>query len=457
MLERFKQFISQEKLILPGEQTLLAASAGVDSSVLCDLFLKAGWPFVLAHCNFQLRGTNSELDEFFVKKMAQQAGVPFVSIRFDTMDFAEENKLSIQEAARQLRYEWLEQVLQQTNCQHIATAHHLDDSIETVLFNFARGCGIRGLHGILPRNGRLIRPLLFASKKEILEFASREGILFREDLSNLEDKYTRNKIRLQAIPVFEKINPSFQKSAAATIGRLREVEHIFDFAIQTIREKVMQQEGSQWKIDTAQLLSYPAPSTVLYELLRPFGFNGEQVTQILQSIEDQPGKLFQSDGWHLLFDRFFLVLKSRENVGGGQIITAIPASPIILSDGSRLSFSLKNGPPATFPQDPDSAWLDFDQLTFPLSLRHWQPGDVFQPIGLGGHRQKLQDFFSDRKLSRFDKEKVWLLESDGAIAWVVGMRLDERFKVSSQTKRCLVVHFQSDIFAKPTTQSNPSS
>lgn len=457
MLERFIQFISQEKLIVPGEQTLLAASAGVDSSVLCDLFLKAGWPFVLAHCNFQLRGTDSEEDEFFVRKMAEQAGAPFVSTRFDTLDFAKKNRLSIQEAARHLRYEWLEQMRQQTDCQHIATAHHLDDSIETVLVNFARGCGIRGFHGILPRNGRLIRPLLFAYKKEIQEFASVEGIPFREDLSNQEDKYTRNKIRLQTVPVFEKINPSFQKSAATTIGLLREAEQLFDFAIQTIREKVMQQEGSQWKIDAAQLLSYPAPSTVLYELLRPFGFDGEQVVQILQSIENQPGKLFQSDGWHLLSDRFFLILKRQENVGGGQIISAIPIFPMLLSDGSRLNFRLENGPPATFPQDPNTAWLDFDQLTFPLTLRHWQHGDVFQPIGLGGHRQKLQDFFSDRKLSRFEKEKVWLLESNGAIAWVVGMRLDERFKVSTRTKRCLVVHFQNNTFVNLTTKSNPIS
>lgn len=439
MLERFKQYISEEKLIESGEKTLLAASAGVDSTVLCHLFQAAKLPFAIAHCNFQLRGADSEGDALFVKNLAAQFEVPFVSTSFDTLFFAKNNKLSVQEAARQLRYEWIEKMRPQLKCSHIATAHHLDDSIETVLFNFARGCGIRGMHGILPHNGRIIRPLLFATKSEILEFAKNQNISFREDVSNLKDKYSRNKIRLQAIPVFEKINPSFQKSAAASIERLRQTAQLLDFAVQTIRQKVLHQQGDEWTLDIAALRSYPALPTVLYELLLPFGFNAAQVGGILQSMDRQPGQRFDSQDWCLLSDRSFLFLKKREPQTEEIMIPALPSAPVELPNGSHLLFRLEKGPPPTFPPDPKLAWLDLDTLSFPLKLRHWQQGDSFLPLGMSGRRQKLQDFFSNRKLSRFEKEKVWLLESGGAIAWVIGLRLDERFKITATTKRFLVV------------------
>ncbi len=442
MLERFRQFIFQQKLISPGEKTLLAASAGVDSTALFHLFLEAGLPFAVGHCNFQLRGEDSERDEDFVKNLASAHGIDCVSIRFDTAAFAEKNKTSIQEAARLLRYEWLEDRRRQLACEHIATAHHLDDSIETALFNFARGCGIRGLHGILPRNERLIRPLLFASKKEILEFAVSEGIRFREDASNLKDKYSRNKIRLHAIPVFEQINPAFQKSAATTIAHIRETEQLFDFAIQTIRREVVQGQGDRRQIEMGKLLSYPAPKTVLYELLRPFGFGREQIGQMLQSIDSQPGQIFYSPNWRLLADRDFFILEKNINLWEEKVVPEIPAAPLLLPDGSRLSIREKSSPPSVFPNDSNVAWMDLDRLSFPLKLRHWQDGDSFQPLGMEGRSRKLQDFFSDRKLSRFQKEKIWLLESDGSIAWVVGMRLDERFKARPDTKRFLVFHFQ---------------
>ena len=452
MVEVFQRFIFEKKLLAPGEKTLIAASGGVDSTVLCHLFHRAGFPFEMAHCNFQLRAEASDEDEIFVKTLALHLGVKFHTTRFSTADFAKKNNLSIQVAARILRYDWLEKTRHATDSQHIATAHHLDDSIETVIFNFTKGCGIRGLHGILPKQGHLIRPILFATKQQVLEFAKQEKIAFREDASNLTVKYTRNKIRHEVVPVLQEINPAFQKSAGETIERLQEAEALYDFALQKIREEVMEETSGGWQISIEKLRSSPAPSTVLYELLSPFGFNNDQVAQILQSTENQPGKMFYSPTHRLLADRFLLILSLEENIGKVIEIAGISDSPVLLPEG-RLVLKLVEQRPLVFEKNKNVAWLDFDKLTFPLKLRHWQPGDVFQPLGMGGRHQKLQDFFSNRKLTRFEKEKVWLLESGGEIAWVPGMRLDERFKVSELTKRCLVAAFQSGTFAAETTTS----
>ncbi len=441
MVVQFHKYIASQNLLPPGAKTLVATSGGVDSVILCHLFSRAGLPFAVAHCNFQLRGMEADEDEFFVKKLAEEFRVEYFSIRFDTQIFAEQNKLSIQVAARQLRYDWLEKIRQQAGCQHIATAHHLDDSIETLLYNFAKGCGLRGLHGILSRNGNVVRPLLFATKKEILEFASEEGIEYREDTSNLSDKYNRNLVRHHVVPVFEQINPAFQKVAGENIERLREAEQLYDFALQKITDEVVEKGSHEWRIDLQKLRSCPAPASVLFELLKPHGFNNDQVKNILQSAESQPGSIFDAPPARLLVDRFLLILSLGENVGGEVEISAISAEPIELPDGVRLTLSFPAEPPPTLAAGANTAWLDGDKLRFPLKLRHWQAGDWFCPLGMGGKRQKLQDFFSNNKLSRFEKDKVWLLESGGNIAWVMGLRLDDRYKVTNATKTLLLMEY----------------
>jgi tRNA(Ile)-lysidine synthase len=446
MLNKFRQFIAEKELIATDEKTIIAVSGGADSTVLTHLFHRSGLPFAIAHCNFQLRGEAADADEYFVTKLAEECSVPCYVTRFDTQHFAKTNKLSMQDAARQLRYDWLEQIRQEAECQYIATAHHLDDSIETVLFNFSKGCGIRGLHGILPKKNKLIRPLLFATKKEILAYAQAESITFREDHTNLTVKYSRNLIRLKAIPIFEQINPAFQRSASATIGRLQETEQLFNYAIGLISREVMKQQGNEWRIHREKLLSYPAPATVLFELLRPFGFNTVQVEQILQSIENQPGAMFYSPEWTLVSDRFEFIITCCENTGGVIKIIDKTQFPIHLPNGS-LGLLPADTPPSRFSDDPHIAWMDADKLMYPLMLRHWQPGDVFQPLGMKGHRQKLQDYFTHQKLSRLEKDRVWLLESGGKIAWVVGMRQDEQFKVLPTTKRYLIAVFQPYNFA----------
>jgi tRNA(Ile)-lysidine synthase len=286
MVSKFQKYIASQNLLATGGKTLVATSGGVDSVVLCHLFLEAGLPFAMAHCNFQLRGEASDADEVFVKKLADEFRVDFYSTRFETSIFAQQNKLSTQQAARELRYNWLEETRQLADCQHIATAHHLDDSIETVFYNFAKGCGLRGLHGIPPVNGHVIRPLLFATKKDILEFAKQKEIGYREDASNLTDKYSRNLLRHHVVPVFEQINPSFQNKAGENIERLREAELLFDFALQKIMADVVDKLPDVWRIDLQKLLAYPAPATVLFEVLKPFGFNNDQVQNILQSADN---------------------------------------------------------------------------------------------------------------------------------------------------------------------------
>lgn len=447
MLDSFLRYISQNELVTAKEKTLLAVSGGVDSVVLTQLFAESQLPFGISHCNFQLRGKASDDDETFVKDLAATLSVPFCSTKFDTVAYAETNRLSIQTAARQLRYEWFDIMCRQQGFAKIATAHHLDDSIETALYNFIKGCGLRGLHGILPMQGMLIRPLLFATKHDILNFAKSRNLDFREDESNTEDNYARNKIRLHAIPVFRQINPSFERTASETIERLREVEALLDYSLKIIRNEVMVKKSKEWHIDLPKLLSYPSPATVLYELLTPFGFNRHQVQQILNSLDHQPGGQFWSKSYRLLQDRFLLIVSGKENSDGGLNFVDISLGINHLPDGIMTLQVLENVP-ESFSSDSNKACLDFGKLTFPLTLRKWEQGDRFCPLGMGGHHQKLQDFFSNRKLTRFEKEQVWLLESKGEICWIVGYGIDERFKVSGTTKRCLAATWESGNFAE---------
>ncbi len=442
MLEKFLRFIHSKKLVSSLEKTLIATSAGLDSVVLCHLFLQAKLPFGIAHCNFNLRGKESDEDEIFVKKLARQFEVPYFTVGFSTEKVAKEKKQSIQVAARELRYKWLEEMRRQKNFQHIATAHHLNDSIETVLYNFAKGCGIRGLHGILPQQGKVIRPLLFATKDEISNFAKNHQIAFREDSSNFSDKYARNQIRHQVVPVLRKLNPNLEKSAAETITHLKETEAIFDFGIEVLKKNIVEDKGKEYLINILALRASPALATVLFEILKPFQFNNHQVIQILQSIENQPGSQFYSPSHQLLIDREILILKKREKPNKASFfIEKFPAS-IDLKDGSILLLK-RTQKPKSFSNKPSIAFLDLEKLSFPLQVRHWQSGDFFCPQGMKGKRQKLQDFFSNLKLSRFEKERIWLLLSGEEICWVVGHRIGEDFKITAETKDCLQIELKT--------------
>ena len=429
MLSNFQSFILDNHLFQPNEKVLLAVSGGVDSVVLCHLFHQAKFDFGIAHCNFRLRGNDSDGDALFVKNLAEELQVPFFETAFETNKYVEKNKLSIQVAARDLRYNWLEKIRNENDFRYIATAHHVDDSLETVLYNFTKGCGIRGLHGILPKVKKVIRPLLFSHKKEVLLFAKNHNISFREDASNATDKYARNNIRHHVIPVLEKINPSLPKTVAENIQRLQETERLFNYAITLLQKEITEQRGEQLFIHLKKLKATPAPSTLLFEILHPFHFNNDQTAQMITSIGNQAGAIFNSHTHQVLLDRDFFIVKKATEETADQFLISKTDTHITFPEG-QLSFEIKNTSPEFSSEEKHLAHFDLEKIQFPLTLRKWKAGDYFQPIGMNGQGKKVKKFLTDLKLNRFEKEAVWVLESDGAICWVVGIRMDERFKIN---------------------------
>ncbi len=448
MLERFRKYLQQEGLHRGG-RVVLAVSGGLDSVVMAHLFRQAELPFLIGHCNFQLRGAESDEDERFVENLAEELGVPFFCGRFDTEGFARARGLSIQAAARELRYTYLEELRQMQGCESIATAHHLTDAIETLLLNLVRGTGLRGLRSIRPRRDHIIRPLLFATREELEAHAQARGLRWREDASNRSEKYRRNYIRLEVLPRLRHLNPALERSCEHTLQILRETERLTDWAVQRwLAEHLSRREGEH-RLPLKALQHSPAPRMLLFEWLRPFGFNRSQVGQILQSLEERTGRLFLAPRGRLLFDRQELILSPHPPEAAGTLTIEEGTREVALPEGRLLIQPLPH-PPDPLPDTPHTACLDAQTLRFPLVLRRWQAGDVFQPLGMGGRHQKLQDFFSNRKLSRLDKEKVWILESNGEICWVVGLRIDERFKITPQTTRCLRIEWQ------PFSESDPT-
>ena len=446
MEAKLLSYVTDNQLIEEGSKTLLAVSGGIDSVVLCHLFKATKLDFGIAHCNFNLRGEASDGDESFVKNLALKLAVPFYSTSFDTEKLAQKNGQSIQVAARELRYEWLENIRDTAGFAKVATAHHLNDSIETLLYNFTKGCGIRGLHGILPQNRHLIRPLLFAQKEEIEAYAQAHQIPWREDASNATDKYARNKIRHQVVPVLQSINQAFVKTAGENIIRLRETEDLYHFAIQHFKSRIVKPERYFYKISIKKLLNCPAPKSVLFEILKPYGFNNHQVQQVMDNIlppgPARVGATFESENYHLVVDRVFLILSPNQSREDSPLHHIYETNSRLQLPEGILTIRFAQPVPQKFPSNPCQAFIDFDKLIFPLVLRKWLPGDSFQPLGMGGHHQKVQDFFSNKKLNHLEKKEVWILENQHEICWIVGHRLDERYKVNPATQHCLFLQFE---------------
>jgi len=435
-------------LFLPGERILLAVSGGMDSVAMARLFHQAGFSFGIAHVNFSLRGEESDREEHFVRSLAQGYGVPFFSVRFDTAAYAKENGLSIQMAARELRYRWFLAIRQDNGYQYVATAHHLDDQAETFLINLARGTGLAGLHGIFPKKGDLIRPMLFTDRPRIARFIRENSIAYMEDSSNEEIKYQRNRIRHRVIPEMEKLNPRFRQELGETINRIREAGTIYRKAVEAERARlVRQEEKGELRIPIGELLALQPLNTWVYELLQPYGFTPGTVANILLAAGNEPGKYFHSTSHRLLVDREELIIVPSAMVTGQD-------------DGWELGFDILTGRGAIHeplelawdildeaPERPDPsplvAMLDADKLEFPLRIRRWRPGDAFYPLGMKKPK-KLSDFFIDIKLSRLEKEQAFLLCSGDQIAWVIGHRIDDRFRMTFSTKRVLALKVFSE-------------
>ena len=437
MQKRFKSFVRDHSLFTHEDKILLAVSGGIDSMVMLDLFRQSGVQFGIAHCNFHLRGSESDGDEDLVTKLSRQCNVPIHIAHFDTEEYARENKLSIQMAARELRYNWFEEMCDQHGFTRIATAHNQDDVMETFLINLGRGTGIRGLTGIKPRNGRIIRPLLFCSRSDIDKYAQDYDVAFREDSSNISVYYTRNKIRHEIIPLFEEINPSFRSSLLETIRKLNDTEDIYLDAIQNLKNELIERKKEKILINLEKLDSMPNKITVLYEVLSGYHFISSQIMQIIDSINAHSGKQFYSPTHRLIKDRNeFIIVPLKETE---------PRRYYIDEGVERINEPLKmdllvvnHNPSFNIPREKNLACLDYSKLTFPLILRKWNEGDSFRPFGMM-HNKKLSDFLIDEKLSIADKEDQWLLISGDDIVWVINRRIDERYKVTGQTSQILMV------------------
>jgi tRNA(Ile)-lysidine synthase len=434
VLKSFEAYIKKEKLFLPTERVLLAVSGGVDSVVMMELFHRAGIEFAVAHCNFKLRGKESDGDEKLVRLMAAKYHVRFYSDDFDTLKYAKEKNISVQMAARELRYDFFETIREQLKFDYIATAHHQDDSVETFFINLIRGTGIAGLHGILPKQNKIVRPLLFASKDEIIAYAKKEKLKFREDSSNASDKYLRNRIRHHLVPMLKELNPDIDKTLMNEMIRLKEVEDIYKKEIENRRKRMVKKVDNQVLISIKELNKLSPLPSYLYEFLKPYNFNEDNTNKIISVINGEAGKQFISATHRLIKDRESLIIEKLGGANVKKVVIKIKKNQDEYIRGSvKLKFEVLN-PGTEIIKSKNIAFLDFDKLKFPLELRKWREGDSFYPFGMKG-KKKLSDFFINQKLSLIDKEKTWLLTSNGDIAWVAGIRIDERFKVTKATKK----------------------
>ncbi len=449
LLARFQTFIEENQLVQPGDRILLAVSGGVDSMVMAHLFWRIGLTIGLAHCNFQLRGADSDEDESFLKDWAEEKAIPFYSIRFETKKWAKEKQTSIQLLARELRYEWLREMRVEESYTAIATAHHLNDSIETFLYNFTKGTGLAGLRGIPIRNGSIIRPILFAKKTEILAYAGEEKLPYREDSSNATDKYSRNKIRHHLLPKMKEINPALEETVARNFSILHESYLLYQESVERFKESWVRYEGDRMFISIEGLEKHAdTQQTLLFECLREEGFHWRQQEQILQHFHSKKvGAIFYSQSHRLLVDREFLVIEPLPTVddNSGTIRISKETEMITLSDG-MLIFEIKKGKPKSFASPDQSAYMDADKIMYPLQLRKWKSGDVFCPLGMKGHHQKVQDYFTNNGFSRYEKEETWfLVDAKDNILWIVGHRLDDRNKIIETTNSFLEITYLKEI------------
>lgn len=433
LLHDFSAYVAKEKLFSSGDRLLVAVSGGLDSVVLCELMHRAGWRFRIAHCNFQLRGEESERDERFVRGLAGRYDCEVLVKRFDTMAYASGHKISIQVAARELRYDWFREV-----GGVLLTAHHLDDNIETLLMNFFKGTGISGLRAMQPKQGKVVRPLLFTGRAELYKFASGAGLEWVEDSSNESDKYTRNYFRHRVIPLIEEVYPGTVSNLANNIGRFREIEQVYRRAIDQQLKKLVEPRGNEAFVPVLKLKGLTPLPTLVYEMITPYGFSAQQTDAVIALLDSGSGKYICSATHRILKNRNWLIISPLQTMEASTILIEAGDTRVEY-DGGILTLSLRD----ELPQDPGGshvAWLDASMVSFPLLLRRWKQGDYFYPLGMR-KKKKLARFLIDNKLSLADKERIWVLESDKKILWVVGKRIDDRFKIGAGAGRVLRIEW----------------
>ncbi len=435
MQDFFLAYIKKESLFTEGDKILLAVSGGLDSVVMARLFSQSPYAFAIAHANFGLRAHESEEDARFVEGLATELKVPFFTTRLAAAQHAQAAKVSIQMAARELRYQWFEQLLQQEGYAFVATAHHLNDLTETMLLNLSRGTGLAGLHGIAPKRGKLVRPLLFATREALEAYAGAAGISWREDSSNRSLKYRRNNIRQQVVPPLKALNPRLEEAFMETARQVRAGENLLESLVAQLRGEIMKEREGHTYLQLPRLLQEREPQYLLGALLQPFGGGWREAGEILSAVEGPggalSGKWFSTSSHRIGVDRQQLVISPLAAEGPPDMLIYPENTKLQVGDTIVLikKCSAKGYIRST---DPQVAALDFQLLQFPLQLRTPKAGDWFIPLGMGG-KKKLSDFMIDRKIPVNLKGEVLLVVSGDSIAWVVGHRLDNRFKITPQT------------------------
>ncbi len=439
ILEKLKQFIIEKNLLTQGDRVLLAVSGGKDSMLMAKLFHDLNIDAIVAHCNFQLRGEESDKDEQLVIEYCKELGFQVLLKKFNTEQFAAEKKISIQMAARQLRYEWFESARETYNCSVIAIAQHANDHLETVLLNLTRSTGIQGLLGIQPKRGFIIRPLLFMSALEITQVVEKLNVPYRDDKSNFSTKYARNKIRLEIIPKFKEIQPDFETIILQNIKHFEESQQFIQRQVESIRQSIFQTHDGNIKIEKELMRPYLQDSYLLFEIFKIYHFQRNIIEDLISVFDQGMGQVFQSQTHEILLMQSDLIIRERAD---DRIIDEIIEKLDSKIKLHNKLFSMEEGHEIEFSVDKSKVQVDQDMLKFPLTIRTWKQGDSFKPLGMEGSK-KLSDYFIQQKINRFEKNMVPILvNADGIIIWILGMRLDNRFKVTENTKKVLTLVYK---------------
>ncbi|MCL2074252.1 MAG: tRNA lysidine(34) synthetase TilS [Marinilabiliaceae bacterium] len=431
----FEHFLRNKCNVLEPTTILVAVSGGADSMALLHLFMKAGFKCFVAHCNFSLRGAESDNDEQFVIEICKNLNVECFAKTFDTTTFAKENKISIEMAARELRYKWFNELATKLNIDFIATGHHAEDAIETFFLNLARGTGIRGLTGISPRKGKIIRPLLFAFSEDVRTFCSLNQIEYRTDSTNLKTNFNRNKIRNLIIPLFKEINPSFLRTMKYNIECLVDSYIFIEKETEIDRKELITENNGIIYVSKQKLIEYPQKISFLFDLLHKKRFSRTMVKNIAEALTKPSGKQFISKTHRLIIDRNNLILTTLEEIENKNYF--IPYNTDFIDVPIKLSFKIfHQKSDFRWSENPLKATLDADLIKFPLQIRKALPGDRFRPLGMKTFK-KVSDFFTDEKYDILEKEQTWLLFNKSEIIWIIGKRIDDRYKVTPRTRRII--------------------